>query len=126
MVLASDDRATQRAFGGVVVERNRGIVEEARELAPSAARVLDGLVERVAGGAGALDQGTLQIGDDRARLGVAQAGTVLGRRCPLLDLVELADQVEDSLRLFGKEVCALDELATRVHHARAVLQRWEL
>ena len=58
MILPADDRTAQRAFGGVVVERDPRIVDKARQSGPPFEHVANGFPE-VAAGQADLDGGPL-------------------------------------------------------------------
>src|SRR5690348_3084959 len=101
MVSSSDDGTAESSLGGVVVERDHGVIEEACQLRPSLAHVLHGSVECIARRRRRCDQHLLQLGNDGTRFRVSKSPALLERRSSLLDLVELPEEVEYPLRLGG-------------------------
>jgi len=120
VVLAADHGTAQRALGGVVVERDSRIVEEADEPRPEAEQIADRFAER------ALGQGLLRLlerpgvdlGDDRSRALVAKPGAGFDRASGFsLDSVERLDPLQNLPAGFGEVRLGLDELPACVRPA---------
>ena len=82
VILAADDHASERAFGGVVVQGNPRIAEEAREPRPQAQRVRDGLAETALGQRPLLKGPRADGVDDGDRLLPPRGGPELQRLRP--------------------------------------------
>jgi hypothetical protein len=74
VVLAPDDGAANGALGGVVVERDACVVDEAREARPVCDGVGGGLADREGLERGLLPEPVLERVEDRRRLGAPQLG----------------------------------------------------